>query len=472
MRSNEDWLRDTYRQELGREVKKEGLDYWTGNLSSGQTRDQVLANIRRSDEYKNKQGSQSDEDWVRDTYRTELGREAKKEGLDYWTKDLSSGQNRDQVLANIRRSDEYANRQSAKDRAEERLKEQYRYSAGREASEEELSGWRDSLNKGETKDVETALKTIRDFNFNEGDVNQAEIDRQLTEAYKKRGVDVTQEELAGWRQSFDKGETEYQKDNPYSKIRGQGPGATANIGIAKDTIRDFDFGDRNKQVQQDVAPTTTKPVTSTPTVRNDDLGYWGGFDRTLPEYEARTAVDAAASAGNRMTDDYYMRFIPNLKRSVDLGTQEIGAAMRYHQDRANFVVPDVEDFEKIYAKYRRDITGEEAPAETAVEKEIKNEIKEIEETEPINTDLDLGKRYEKKFEEFIDTNIDKGTDETVNPVTTVSDEQFLKDAYKTLLKRDPDQAGYDYWLDELSKGQSRDDVLANFRRSEEYKNLI
>ena len=108
--SDSDWLNHIYKSQLGRDIGEEGKTYWGGELEGGQSRDEVLANIRRSDEYKNKQGSQSDEDWVRDTYRTELGREARKEGLDYWIKDLSSGQTRDEVIANIRRSDEYKSR--------------------------------------------------------------------------------------------------------------------------------------------------------------------------------------------------------------------------------------------------------------------------------------------------------------------------------------------------------------------------
>ncbi len=51
--SDASWLANTYKEELKRAVGKEGLNYWGNELKSGrQSRDQVLANIRRSEEYK------------------------------------------------------------------------------------------------------------------------------------------------------------------------------------------------------------------------------------------------------------------------------------------------------------------------------------------------------------------------------------------------------------------------------------
>ena len=49
------WLQDTYKKELGRDLKDEGEKYWTADIHDrGQTQEQVLANIRRSEEYKGK----------------------------------------------------------------------------------------------------------------------------------------------------------------------------------------------------------------------------------------------------------------------------------------------------------------------------------------------------------------------------------------------------------------------------------
>ena len=48
----EAWLEGVYRDELGRELGAEGRQYWTDDVHErGQTREQVVANIRRSPEY-------------------------------------------------------------------------------------------------------------------------------------------------------------------------------------------------------------------------------------------------------------------------------------------------------------------------------------------------------------------------------------------------------------------------------------
>ena len=49
------WLDKAYEQNLGRPADKEGKAYWANEVASGrQTKEQVVENIRRSDEYKNR----------------------------------------------------------------------------------------------------------------------------------------------------------------------------------------------------------------------------------------------------------------------------------------------------------------------------------------------------------------------------------------------------------------------------------
>ena len=55
--SDEDFLNRVYQSELGREPDGEGFKYWLDDINiRGETREQVLANIRRSEEYKSKHG--------------------------------------------------------------------------------------------------------------------------------------------------------------------------------------------------------------------------------------------------------------------------------------------------------------------------------------------------------------------------------------------------------------------------------
>ena len=72
--SHDAWINQQYKELLGREAGTEGLNYWTGDLNRGQTKDQVRSNIMLSDEYKNrlklvtdyktKHGTNPAEDWL------------------------------------------------------------------------------------------------------------------------------------------------------------------------------------------------------------------------------------------------------------------------------------------------------------------------------------------------------------------------------------------------------------------------
>ena len=45
-----------------------------------------------------------------------------------------------------------------------------------------------------------------------------------------------------------------------------------------------------------------------------------------------------------------------------------------------------------------------------------------------------------------------------------------RESYRDLLHREPDAEGLQYWIDDLEKrGQSRADVVANIKLSDEYK---
>ena len=51
-----------------------------------------------------------------------------------------------------------------------------------------------------------------------------------------------------------------------------------------------------------------------------------------------------------------------------------------------------------------------------------------------------------------------------------SDEDFLERVYQSELGRAPDGEGFKYWIDDMNiRGETREQVLANIRRSEEYK---
>jgi hypothetical protein len=55
-----------------------------------------------------------------------------------------------------------------------------------------------------------------------------------------------------------------------------------------------------------------------------------------------------------MTDDYYGRFLPEMRQNVMLGINEIGAADRYHGNRYEGKPPEYTDPDELFEKYKRD----------------------------------------------------------------------------------------------------------------------
>tara|TARA_B100000965_G_scaffold405558_1_gene440063 strand:- start:716 stop:901 length:186 start_codon:yes stop_codon:yes gene_type:complete len=54
----------------------------------------------------------------------------------------------------------------------------------------------------------------------------------------------------------------------------------------------------------------------------------------------------------------------------------------------------------------------------------------------------------------------------------LSNKEFVTESYRNLLKREPDAEGLQYWIDDLEKrGQTRDDVVANIKLSDEYNSM-
>ena len=100
--NHQEWLEGVYQDVLKRDIGDEGKEYWMGDLAAGATREEVEANIRRSDEK-----------WLGDVYEEELGRDLGDEGRKYWMEDIRErGQTREDVLGNIKRSGEYQCAQS------------------------------------------------------------------------------------------------------------------------------------------------------------------------------------------------------------------------------------------------------------------------------------------------------------------------------------------------------------------------
>ena len=100
---DDSWVRGAYQRLLGRDADDAGLAHWKADLAGGASRDDVVANMKRAPEYRDK--------FIGEAYKNLLGRDVGLEGIDYWGKQMEGGQSEDSIIANIKRSDEYGRRQ-------------------------------------------------------------------------------------------------------------------------------------------------------------------------------------------------------------------------------------------------------------------------------------------------------------------------------------------------------------------------
>jgi hypothetical protein len=168
-------IADVYKTILGREADQGGLDYWTGQLNSGMSIDEIKARMMDSQEYKAKttqaptysapqtattsSPTQNYSQQITQYYQDALGRMPDKGGLDYWTGRMSSGMSGDDILASLRASDEakampYTGQVS----------DYYRNILGRDPDQGGLDYWSGQLANGMSPDaVQQGLMSSQEF---------------------------------------------------------------------------------------------------------------------------------------------------------------------------------------------------------------------------------------------------------------------------------------------------------------------
>tara|TARA_R100001443_G_scaffold48603_1_gene60977 strand:+ start:1099 stop:2310 length:1212 start_codon:yes stop_codon:yes gene_type:complete len=92
-----------------------------------------------------------------------------------------------------------------------------------------------------------------------------------------------------------------------------------------------------------------------------------------------------------------------------------------------------------------------------------NEAKETITTTGSNDSYDAASDYNNT----VNTTVAAFNDNSNNNTPAQSDEEWLKDQYQNILKRDLGDEGKAYWLGDLGKGQTRAQVKANIERSNE-----
>ncbi len=94
-----------YKNCLGRTPDGAGLESWCKQIKSGKTGSNLAQGFIFSDEYKNKNTSNSE--YVKMLYDTMLGRSADNSGLNSWTAQLNNGKSRETIANGFLFSDEF-----------------------------------------------------------------------------------------------------------------------------------------------------------------------------------------------------------------------------------------------------------------------------------------------------------------------------------------------------------------------------
>lgn len=96
-----------YQAGLGRVAEEGGFEFWMGAYTSGQWTFPRMADFFvTSDEFASSYGELSDLDFVRQLYRNVLGREGEAGGVEYWSGEMASGMSRSVVLMRFAESPE------------------------------------------------------------------------------------------------------------------------------------------------------------------------------------------------------------------------------------------------------------------------------------------------------------------------------------------------------------------------------
>ncbi len=149
------FIKNCYRNILGREPDENGKRYWIGNLKRGKSASYVVKYFFKSPEFQSK--NISDKEFVRKAYKTILGREPDSKGEEYWLNELKSGKTRDLILYKFIFSKEFASfcdkcnvtNYLIEDRVEDFIARMYALVLGRRFDPKGMKEWKSMLLNGQ-----------------------------------------------------------------------------------------------------------------------------------------------------------------------------------------------------------------------------------------------------------------------------------------------------------------------------------
>lgn len=135
-------IRPAYQEYLGRAADAAGLAYWTGQMQSRLTDQQLEADFIASDEFFRQAGG-TDVGWVDSLYQHLLGRPTDAAGIAWWTAALAHGESRSQVAFGFADSVE---------RATQRIIDDYSQYLARQPDAAEIAYWLGQFEHGATNE--------------------------------------------------------------------------------------------------------------------------------------------------------------------------------------------------------------------------------------------------------------------------------------------------------------------------------
>ena len=95
-----------YSAAFDREPLPQGLNFWIDSLEQGQSLEQIASKFRQSPEFNEKYGALGDGEFIRQLYRNILGREGAEAGIAFWQSKLAAGNSQALVLRQFSQSPE------------------------------------------------------------------------------------------------------------------------------------------------------------------------------------------------------------------------------------------------------------------------------------------------------------------------------------------------------------------------------
>ena len=151
-----------YEVALGRDADANGLNYWIDQLQAGTPLNALATGFLTAPEFTSQYGGLNDGDFVNQLYQNALGRNADPGGFSYWTGLLSTGSTRADVLEGFSNAPEYINNNSRAtqlaqgifdpDETAASIGRLYKAGLGRDADAGGLVYWIGQLNGGGTLD--------------------------------------------------------------------------------------------------------------------------------------------------------------------------------------------------------------------------------------------------------------------------------------------------------------------------------